>query len=75
MLWLPLPQTSMTQAGEGVGVKQATLAQMTSAENHCLPRRKALVFRYTSVPDPRAACHPPPATRADMIRKSLGNLM
>lgn len=43
MLWLPLPRTGMTQAGEGVGGKQATLAQMTSAENHCLPRRKALV--------------------------------
>ena len=75
MLWLPLPWTGMTEAGKGVGGKQATLAQMTSAENQCLPRRKALVSRYTSVPDTRAACHPPPATRADLIRKSRGNLV
>lgn len=39
------------------------------------PIRKALTVQYTSVPDPRAACHPPPATWADLIRKSLENLM
>lgn len=39
------------------------------------PIRKALIFQCTSVPDPRAACHSPPATWADLIRKSLENLM